>query len=163
MGLLGKLRQANKGKSSFASNVKRGADKAFGYNDSWEERQAEKLQKLRGSRIKEESRGKLRAMEEKERSRISAARGKARGSSKLGKIGKGLVETGKVVGAMGEGINQSGGMFGPGPSPQPKPRKPSGGGGGGWVVVGGKAYKKGGSKKKKRSSSPQQQGLPFGF
>lgn len=82
----------------------------FRNRKTWEERQAEKLQRLRSTRIKEESRGKLRAMEETERSRITKAKKMGSGSGwgsriskageSLGKAGKGLEKAGKFSNAM---------------------------------------------------------------
>ena len=67
-------------------------------NPSFAERQkrhAKKLRKLRGTRIREESRAKLRTIEQSERARISKARSAGRpksgsrgGSDILGKIDK---------------------------------------------------------------------------
>ncbi len=132
----------------------------FKNKETWEEKQSRKLRGLRKTRVKEESRGKIRELVVKEEDRISTAKSKGRGSggsfgSKLskgmGSVGKGLETAGRYSQGFESSFNQmdqhAGSMMG-GRSQAPARRR--------------KSKKRKGKSRKSRRASPRQDN-PFDF
>lgn len=100
--------------------IRKAIGKALSERKSWEQKQAEKLQRMRTVRVKEESRAKLRAMEMKEHKRIEKARsiGRTAGGGRAGKLLAGLD---RGMGAYMDTVNDMG--MGGGPTKKKKTKK----------------------------------------